>query len=159
MKLYLVRHGEAENILIGKQDSERKLTTEGKESLYTGCKRWIPLIKQIDYIVSSPKVRAYETAKIAQEVLNHTKDIITDKRLSGIGTTEDIIELVNSLKAESVMIVGHEPDFSEYVSELVTNSGMAMNFKKGMLVRISFAGKARRGAGALDFAIPLKALV
>lgn len=159
MKLYLVRHGEAENINPGKPDSERKLTNEGKENLYTGCKKWVPLIKHLDYIVSSPKVRAYETAMIAKEVLNYEKDIITDKRLSGIGRPEDIVELVNSLKAENVMIVGHEPDFSEYVSALVSGTGMVINFKKGMIVRISFSGKARLGTGALDFAIPLKALI
>ncbi len=157
MKLYLVRHGEAESISATRRDEDRKLTSEGKDNLAVASKNWHRFIKGIDQIISSPKVRALETAKVIKESLNHPHEIIIDKRLSGIGRTEDVIDLVNSLKCESVMIVGHEPDFSEYVSDLVSSSGMEINYKKGMLVKISFAAKVRKGGGTLELAIPLKA--
>ncbi len=156
MKLYLVRHGEAESFAQSRRDEDRKLTPEGKQNLANSCKNWPHLIKGLVHIVSSPKVRAYETAKIIKEAMNHQAEIIIDKRLSGIGSTEDVIELVNSLKADSVMIVGHEPDFSEYVSDFVSNSGVRMNFKKGMLVKVSFNAKARIGGGTLEYILPLK---
>jgi phosphohistidine phosphatase SixA len=53
--------------------------------------------------------------------------------------------------------VGHEPDFSEHVSNLVSSSGVRIDFKKGMIAKIGFDGKVRIGRGVLEFLIPTKA--
>ncbi len=55
------------------------------------------------------------------------------------------------------LLLGHEPDFSEHVSQLISNSGAKIDFKKGMIAKISFNGKAKLTRGVLEFLIPAKA--
>lgn len=156
MIIYLIRHGDAEEHKIGRADSERKLTDEGKKKMHRAAEAWKNLIGGFDYLVSSPLIRAKETAEIAKEVFEFKDDILIDSRLAFGNNTDDIIALANELGG-NVAMFGHEPDFSAHVSNLISYGGALIDFKKGMIAKISFNGKAKLGAGTLEFLIPTKA--
>ncbi len=157
MNLYLIRHAEAENPTILKSDFDRKLTQNGIEKFTQAVIGWKNLIKDFDYIVTSPYLRALQTAEIvSMHYPPGNGKLIQDSKLGCGSITDDIIEIIDSLKADNIALVGHEPDFSELVSALISNSGAFLNFKKGMIAKINFNGKIRKGSGILDFFIPVK---
>ena len=78
---------------------------------------------KFDLILSSPYVRAAQTAKsVAREL--HEKVTFTDTLLPG-GNPADLIAEINDEKPQRVLLVGHEPDLSRLVSVLVTGGGDA----------------------------------
>ena len=156
MNIYFIRHGDAEKSSPSKKDSERKLTPEGISAVQSAVEGWKNFISSFDYIVSSPLKRAVQTAEIIAKAFQYKNEIITDKRIAG-GKIDDVIEIANSLDGKEIAFVGHEPDFSNYVSSLVSLSGAFLSFKKAMIAKISFDSKVRLAKGNLEFLIPAKA--
>lgn len=154
MNIYIVRHGDAEPAMIG-ADKERALTREGIEILYKATAGWKALIPNIDCIVSSPLLRAIQTAEIIHKAFSVQSDIIIDQTVVS-GNTSKILEIANVMRKQDILFCGHEPDCSRYLADMVANSGNNLSFKKGMIAKVSFNGKARIGAGYLDFIIPAK---
>ncbi|MEO8398304.1 MAG: phosphohistidine phosphatase SixA [Ignavibacteriaceae bacterium] len=155
MNIYLIRHGDAENSSSEIKDSERKLTAKGKEKMGKAVAGWKNIITHFDYVISSPFLRALQTAKIiakAYEIDEHK--LIIDKRLKSGSTTEDVIEISNAFEAEDIAFVGHQPEFAEHVSKLVSDSGAYFEFKKGAIAKIVFFNKVKEGKGSLEFLIP-----
>jgi phosphohistidine phosphatase len=159
MNLLLVRHSEAEKSTPGKKDEDRKLTREGKETIKAAAGRWIYFIDKPDFICSSPYVRAVESAEIIAELFKYEKEIITDKTLAAGSLTKDLITFVNSLSGENVLTVGHQPDLSDHISNLISSNGALIEFKKAAIAKISFNGKANFSKGYLEFLIPPKTIL
>jgi phosphohistidine phosphatase len=154
MNIYLIRHGDAENISKGTRDFDRRLTTEGELKIKKAADFWKTLVPAFDIILSSPYIRALQTAKIIASAYNYKKDIITDKRISSGCATEDMLELVNSFQALEIAVIGHQPDLSNHTSILISGSGAYVDYKKGTIAKISFHNKAKEGKGVLEFLIP-----
>jgi phosphohistidine phosphatase len=154
MNIYLIRHGKAENISIYKKDEDRELLPEGKEEMRKAAIYWKKIIIQFDHIISSPFSRSLQTAEIIKEVFDHRDDLIFESFLAKGGSVAKLIETANLYFAKNIAFVGHEPTLSKYVSQLTSNSGVSIDFKKGMIAKISFGNRAREGAGSLDFLIP-----
>lgn len=159
MNLYLVRHSDAEKTQPGKRDEERRLLKEGRERIRSAAEGWMYIINRLDLICSSPYTRTVETAEIIAEVFEYEKEIIQDKSLGAGCFTKDLITLVNSLEAENIMVVGHQPDMSEHVSSLISSSGALVDFKKAALAKISFNGKVNFSKGYLEYLIPSDAFL
>lgn len=157
MNIYLIRHGDAEKASALKKDSDRTLTPEGEQKIKIAAEGWQLLVPQFSHIFSSPLLRALQTAEIIAHVYKSSENIITDKRLISGNKTEALIDLANEMMGHDMAFVGHEPDFSEHVSRLTSNSGVKIDFKKGMIAKISFPGKAKISRGVLEFLIPSKA--
>ncbi len=154
MNIYLVRHGDAEKISLNKKDSERELTAAGKTKLKNAAAAWKQYVPPFDYLVSSPLARALQTAKVIEEFFEVKNEMIVDRKLSPGSSTNDIIEIANSLNADNIAFVGHQPDFSEHVSNLISSGGANVDFKKAALAKISFHGKVHLSRGVLEFLIP-----
>lgn len=154
MNIYIVRHGDAERSSINKKDSLRELTAEGKEKMKTAVRGWKRLISNVDFIVSSPYIRARQTAEIIKTELDFEKDILIDDKLKSGSNSEDLIMLANSLEGEDIFFVGHEPDCSDFLSLLTSSSGIFVDYKKGMISKVSFNNRVRPGKGILEFIIP-----
>jgi phosphohistidine phosphatase len=154
MDIYLIRHSDAEGLSKGIRDSERKLSEEGIKKIKAAANYWKNFIPGFDYIISSPYIRAYETARLIAEVFKIDDNLHSDKRLSAGSRTEDVLDLANSYKCESIAFVGHQPDMSDHVSAMISNSGAFVEFKKAAIAKISFPGKVREGKGILEFLIP-----
>ena len=157
MNIYLIRHGDAEKASTHKKDFDRKLTVEGEQKIKTAAEGWKVLIPNFSHIISSPLIRVVQTAEIVAIVYKITGKIIMDKRLAFGGKTDDIIDIANEIMGNDMAFVGHEPDFSAHVSNLISSSGANIDFKKGMIARISFDGKVKMPRGVLEFLIPAKA--
>jgi len=116
MDLYFLRHGEADWPNWKKDDDERPLTKRGKKEMHAVA-RFLKRVKAgPDLIVTSPLPRASQTAEIAAE---HLKVKCREDRLLAPGFGRGELErLMNKYPEEALMIVGHEPDFSEVISEL-----------------------------------------
>jgi phosphohistidine phosphatase len=124
--IWLLRHGDAEDG-EGKPDAERELTKKGQRQARDAGMALKELGVKVDVCLTSPKVRARQTAELAGEALG--AKVEDDERLAG--GDFDPAELATG--RGEVMLVGHEPDFSGAVA-LVTGSRVKM--KKGGLAAI-----------------------
>jgi phosphohistidine phosphatase len=117
--IWLLRHAEAEE---GNPDEARRLTPKGEEQSRTAGAALKVLGVELDICLSSPRVRAEQTARLACEPLG--VEVAIDERLSG--GPFDARELAAGLG--NVMLVGHDPDFSAAVHDL---TGAQVRMKKG----------------------------
>ena len=139
MNLYLLRHGLAGQHTdpAYKDDSLRPLTQEGREQLYRSSLGMKALNLKFDAILSSPYVRAYETAAIVADAykLNKKKFFLTDNLLPPASIKSLLNEASTKFpKARHVLCVGHEPHLSELISALLeSKKPLPVDFKKGAL--------------------------
>ena len=122
--LWLLRHAEAGE---GSPDAERKLTKKGEKQAKTAAKALKKLGVQLDACLSSPKVRAADTAKPVAETLG--LEVQLEPKLAG--GPFDPEQLAAGLG--EVLLVGHDPDFSMAVHDL---TGAQVRLKKGGLAGI-----------------------
>jgi phosphohistidine phosphatase len=111
----------------------------------------------LDHILTSPLARAYQTAEIVAEHLGMLDRLEIDDRISpGFGRAE-LAEIINKYpQADSLMVVGHEPDFSMTIEGLI--GGGSVVCKKGSLARVDLTGMGFL-SGELVWLIPPKAMV
>jgi phosphohistidine phosphatase len=123
--IYMLRHGDAEQ--GDGDDAARQLTEKGERQAIAAGRAMAALGIELDACITSPKVRAAETARLACEAL--ALDPETDIRLAGIGF--DSLELAAG--RGEVLLVGHNPDFKTEVGRL---TGANVRFRKGGLAII-----------------------
>jgi phosphohistidine phosphatase len=140
MELYFLRHGEADWPDWEKSDDERPLTKRGKKEMHEVAAFLKRLKVRPDLIVTSPLPRASQTAEIAAE---HLKVKCCEDKLIAPGFGRH--ELERSLKqypAESLMIVGHEPDFTQTISQL---TGASLKLSKAGVALLELDRSWRNG--------------
>ncbi len=140
MKLYFLRHGQAgQRSQWEGDDAVRPLTEEGKQRMAREADFFATIGLQVDHILTSPLVRAYQTAEIVAERLNLKDKLVHDDRLApGFGTSEVKKILDDYPDANAIMLVGHEPDFSSTISKLI--GGGEVVCKKGGLACVNLSG-------------------
>jgi phosphohistidine phosphatase len=130
MKLYFLRHGIAQD--LAPSDYERKLTPEGVAKLEKSAQVIERLGLEIDYIFTSPRVRAVETAQIVANQLGQS--ISVRDELNFQFSPQNLPELLHGIApSANVLLVGHEPTFSHVIESL---TGARIDMKKGGLARI-----------------------
>jgi phosphohistidine phosphatase len=120
--IYLLRHGDAER--GGGDDAARRLTERGERQAELGGRALAALGIEIEACLTSPKVRAADTARLACQALEAEPETATE--LSGGGF--DAAGLAAG-RGET-MLVGHEPDFSNEIARL---TGAKAKLRKGGL--------------------------
>src|SRR5436189_355054 len=126
MELYFLRHGEADWPDWKKPDDERPLTKRGKKEMQEVAKFLGRLKVKPALIVTSPLPRASQTAEIAADYLK--AKLRKDESLApGFGMSE-LRTVLKRHRARSLMLVGHEPDFTNIISKL---TGAALKLSKG----------------------------
>jgi phosphohistidine phosphatase len=136
MKLYLLRHATAEEGHPGQPDRARRLTGDGVAESRTVGAALKRLGVKLDLIVTSPAVRAAETARIVSQALDI--EMVDDDGLSPGCRLRDLEAVVARFPhAEQLIVVGHEPDFSEIIAVL---TGGRVVMKKGGLARLNVHG-------------------
>jgi phosphohistidine phosphatase len=157
MILYFLRHGLAgdRETWVG-DDALRPLTKKGENSLAAIADTLFELGLGIDLILTSPYVRAYQTAMIVAKRLQKMDVLVQDNRLApGFGLTELTETLKDYKDAKAILLVGHEPDFSETVSVLI--GGGRLVFKKAGLARVDLSSQTPP-KGELIWLLPPKVL-
>jgi phosphohistidine phosphatase len=123
--LWLLRHGDAAE---GSPDAERPLTEKGEEQARAAGRALHALGVKLDACLTSPRVRAMETARMACEPLGVQPQL--EPKLSG-GPFD--AEALAAGLGDEVLLVGHDPDFSAAVHDL---TGAQVRMKKGGLAAV-----------------------
>ncbi len=141
MNLYMIRHAIAvdEGTPEYEEDSQRPLTEKGKKKMRQIAKGLRALGADFDLILSSPYIRAQETAEILADVFKIKADVAFSDNLIPMGDPDLLIaEMNEKYNANSVALVGHEPFLSALIGLLVSeNANMDMTLKKGGVCRLS----------------------
>lgn len=115
MKLLLLRHGKADWPNWNQPDDERPLTSEGKREVAAVAK-FLARLKITPTIFTSPLPRARQTAEIAGK---HLQAKVRAEPLLRPGfNAAGLAKLLERFSRESLMIVGHEPDFTRTIFQL-----------------------------------------
>jgi phosphohistidine phosphatase len=149
MNLYLLRHGLAvERTPPGfKLDSDRPLTPEGRKKIRRLALILSQLPLSFGVILTSPFVRARQTAETIAEILEVSNKLEICKHLAPKQPLTGLVEELNRRKhpSEDILLAGHEPDLSRLISILVTGKpGLALELKKGGLCKLEI-GTLRYG--------------
>ncbi len=141
MNLYIVRHAIAvqRGTPGDDDDSQRPLTDDGRKKMKKIVKGLHQLDIQLNTILSSPYVRARDTAKILASEFKLKNQPSFSDHLIPPGNFEALIdEIQNKYDVENIALVGHEPMLSQLISWLTTgNTDMNINFKKGGVCYLS----------------------
>jgi phosphohistidine phosphatase len=140
MELYFLRHGEADWPDWKKSDDERPLTKRGKKEMHEVAAFLVRLKVQPELILTSPLPRAAQTAEIAAEHL-HVKCREEQRLAPGFGAAE-LEQLINKHPVESLMIVGHEPDFTRTIAAL---TGASLKLSKAGVALVDVDIPSRKG--------------
>lgn len=154
MNLFLIRHSIAENISYDKKDFDRELTEEGKTVIKKISTAWKSYIESFDIILTSPLVRAVQTAEIISSELQNNKNIIKDNNLGTGSHTADLIELLNTVESKNVAVVGHQPDLSYHINNFCGTGSFNLVFPPAALAKIEFDNSIKYGKGKLIYFIP-----
>jgi phosphohistidine phosphatase len=152
MKLYILRHGEAEDASAEGGDDARRLTASGRERMREIAAGMRSVGLRFDAILTSPLARASETAEmVAGAYENDPPPQVVPALSAGVSPSETLAALARFGRLESVMIVGHEPQLSGLVSILLSGSSDAVRIrlKKGGCVAMDFPNRLERGKGEL----------
>ncbi len=151
VRIHLLRHAHAGDAFhwIG-DDDMRPLTKKGRgQSERLGSFLEAHGVRP-DVIVTSPKVRAQQTAEIVAATLDMT--VKTDSRLGeGFGKAE-MWALLDETGAREPMFVGHDPDFSSLLAYLIDAAGISL--KKGALATVDLHTKLGDGEAELRWLVP-----
>ncbi len=157
MELYFIRHGDAGSRESWPgSDAERPLSAEGAERIEREAVTLTRLGLPVTRILTSPLVRARQTAEIVARHLDRRDALDVDDRLSPGFGVEDLAGILQDHRDEaSLLLVGHEPDFSRVISECI--GGGEVECKKGGVARVDLR---RPGSvqGALVWLLPPRVL-
>ena len=138
MDLYILRHGKAEAIgPLYRSDYERPLSAKGRKGTKRSAEGMKAMNVQVDEIISSPLLRARQTAEIVQERLAPETEI----EISDALATHDLSEIAALIQSRStnrsVMLIGHEPTLSMLISMLASGTTQAaLDLKPGSLCKL-----------------------
>jgi phosphohistidine phosphatase len=122
--IWLLRHADAEQ---GTPDDERRLTPKGEKQARAAGAALVKLGVKPDVCLTSPKVRAVQTAKLACETLG--VEVRLESRLAGGSFDPEALAAGHG----DVLLVGHEPDFSAAIEDL---TGGRVDMKKSGLAGV-----------------------
>jgi phosphohistidine phosphatase len=155
MRCYFLRHGLAGDPARWRGDDfDRPLTAEGEERMAREAKTLSALDLELGAIVSSPLVRAKQTATIVADRLKMR--VAEDERLGTRFNERALREVLGEFRdVAAILLVGHEPSMSATIGVVV--GGARIDLKKGGLACVSFDDPESL-AGDLVWLLPPKLL-
>jgi phosphohistidine phosphatase len=131
-QLWLLRHGEA--VPHDNDDDARELTERGREQALAAGGALARLEIPVHLCFTSPKVRALQTAQLACEALG-VEPVVHEALGEGFDLADAMELMAASAGDQRVLVVGHEPDFSQVVHDV---TGARVELKKGGLAGVRF---------------------
>jgi phosphohistidine phosphatase len=137
MNLYLIRHAIA--VEEFEDDSQRPLTDKGRKKMRQIAKGLRALGVEFDLILSSPYVRATQTAEILADVFKMKREVQISGHLTPMGDPDLLIAEINEkYNAGSLALVGHEPFLTSLIGLLIAdNANVDITLKKGGVCSLS----------------------
>jgi phosphohistidine phosphatase len=161
LKIYIMRHGPAEDQAPTGRDYDRKLTSSGRDRTELAARelgKW----ERPKRVISSPLVRTVETAEVVIRTLGLSLDLETREELAPGGDPLKLLGELANEGAKRVILIGHEPDVSSVAAVLLPN--WTRSFDKSMIVglkidRASLVSRMKDASAAnLRFVIDAKRL-
>jgi phosphohistidine phosphatase len=156
MQLLVIRHAIAEDrdafASGGRNDSERPLTSEGRDKMRgvaAGLRRVVPAI---DLLAASPYTRAMQTAELVAAAYGIDEIKSVDALVPDAPLQEFLVWLERRSTAKVVAIVGHEPHLGELVTWLMSGLRESrVEMKKGGACMLEFQGQPGAGVGVMKW--------
>jgi phosphohistidine phosphatase len=140
MRLYFLRHGQADWPNWNRPDDERPLTERGKKEMRKVAKFLKALDVSLDHILSSPLPRARQTADIVAE--RFKLHVHEDEMLANGFNAQSLKQLLHEYSVDNIMIVGHEPSFGHVIAEI---TGGDCKLSKGGVALVDLDEKKMKG--------------
>jgi phosphohistidine phosphatase len=157
MELYLLRHGVAEDGSAHRPDADHGLTSDGRRKLRQVLESASTAGLVPSLILTSPLKRAVQSAEIAQDVLKYKNQLLRTKALAPGATVEQVWDEVRLHRNEpALLLVGHNPLFSELSGYLLGSSDLQVDFKKGAILRIDLEHFPPKPKGILRWYLTAK---
>ena len=161
MNIHLLRHGTAAALAQENnfRDEQRALTTEGIAKIRQAAQGLKRLQVTFDVIVSSPLVRARQTAEIVAEAMKFRQPLDEWVELVPEGSADAALRRLEDFReCRSVLLVGHQPSIGCIASYLIFGDArVSLSFKKGAVFCVQ-ANDPPPWAGELLWALPSRML-
>lgn len=156
--LYIVRHAWAVELtnMPGARDADRPLTEEGRTRFTRVAKKLSKRGCTPAHIATSPYQRCRETAAILQRVFPVRPAVVVRDELAPGSNLEGLLRWTSQFEADPIAWVGHAPDVDQLTAALIGDRHAQLDFSKGAVAAISFAGRAGVGWGVLEWFITPK---
>jgi phosphohistidine phosphatase len=158
MIVYFLRHANAgTHLATPKKDEKRALDKEGIEQCGYVGRALAALDVQVDTIIASPLKRATQTAALVGNEMGHEGKLQIDPALRPQATFADFRKLLDQYaQQESVMVVGHNPNLSEFLGRIISPAECeaALDLRKGAVAKV----EVRRSSGSLHWILTPKIL-
>ena len=160
-RVFVIRHAEAEEPVEAakarRNDAQRQLTDAGRHDMRKGARGLASLADEIALILSSPLVRALETAEILHGAFPRA-ELRREKLLSPGFDPEELLDAIAG-ETGPIAIVGHEPDLSQWIGYMTTGSSRNLvRLKKCSVCRLDMPGSAAAGEARIAWLLTLKQL-
>lgn len=125
MILYFLRHANAgQHLMSPKKDERRALDNEGIEQCGYVGRALAALEVQVDAVISSPLKRATQTAFLVGNEIGYEGKLQLDANLRPGATLTDFRKLLEKYaRQEAIMVVGHNPNLSQFLGSVISESG------------------------------------
>jgi phosphohistidine phosphatase len=133
-QVWFLRHGEAEPH-DARPDEQRRLTERGEQQSRAAGRALQRMGIPIHHVFSSPKVRAWDTARLACAALG--VDPIEHRPLGDGFTRQEALELAAADPDNRILLVGHNPTFEQVVYDL---TGARIDLRKGAVAGVRLRG-------------------
>jgi phosphohistidine phosphatase len=158
MIVYFLRHASAgEHFVNPKKDEKRALDKEGIEQCGYIGRALTALDVHVDAIVSSPLKRCTQTASLVGNEVGYEGKLQLDNSLRPEAGLADFRKLLEKYaRLEAVMVVGHNPNLSQFLGSVISDSGCeaSLELKKGAVAKVEM----RRSSGTLQWCVTPKVL-
>lgn len=158
MTIYFLRHASAgERLNNPKKDEKRALDKNGIEQCGEVGRTLAALDVQVDIMLSSPLKRAAQTASLVGNELSYEGKIVFEDGLRPEAAFADFRKMIEKhAKHEFIMVVGHNPNLSEFLGRSISDNGCEANIdlKKGAVARVEM----NRNSGTMLWCITPKVL-
>jgi len=149
MLLYLIRHAIAETRNKSGDDSQRKLTPEGREKMRLAASGLSRLIPSSARLLTSPTCRTKETAELVAKACRLARTPLVAESLAPATPLKALVRLISRSKSvRHLVLIGHEPNLSSLARYLLLPSKSSasirpiVDFKKGGLCVLKVENKA-----------------
>lgn len=156
MIIYFLRHASAgERVADPKKDEKRALDKDGIEQCGYIGRALAAMDVQVDAIISSPLKRATQTASLVGNELGYESKLQIEPGLRPQATFAEFRKLLDKYsRQEAIMVVGHNPNLSEFLGRIISDAGCeaGVDLKKGAVAKV----ETRRNSGSLHWGLTPK---
>ncbi|MBC6415193.1 MAG: histidine phosphatase family protein [Bdellovibrionales bacterium] len=157
MNLLIIRHAIAEDIKLNVPDKDRPLSQKGSHLFHTFCQQIHFLDLKFEFLLSSPLLRAKQTARIFSKYFPTHKKTEVESLLPS-AEPESFLTHLSTLNSKSVVLVGHQPFLNSFIQMCLSETREFIILKRGSMVLLNFPGFVKKYSAILKFLLDPKYL-